>query len=655
MPAYDVCLVSMPFPSLSQPSIALGLLKAALARVGISVRVFYPCVAFAEEIGLDVYMAIYGSKQEFLVGEWIFSEAAFPEHDAPVEEYLDRVLSAPVSHGLLRRSRFVDDPRAALLETRRAASGFVARMTRELLQYSPKIVGCTSTFAQHCASLALLRSIKTAAPEVVTLLGGANCEAAMGVATVQSFPWVDFLVSGEADLLIPELCSRVLANGTRASVQDLHGVLHGRHSSVVFGTPAPRASVSQLDALPTPDFEEFFATLSASSLRDFIAPGLALETSRGCWWGQKHHCKFCGLNGSNMEFRSKSAARVASELEELSGRHSLRNFNIVDNILDMRYIEELLPNLPSAQPYQLFYETKSNLRRDQLSKLANAGIRTLQPGIESMHDEILRLIDKGTTALQNVQLLKWARELGVFIAWNLLWDVPGEKDEWYSEMAEWLPWISHLQPPGVDRIQFHRFSPYHRQSADHGLTLRPFSSYAHVYGLDEQRLDRLAYYFDEPTRATTEQALERRPGLKRALIVVGRWQLRWGMVNSDSPPKVPLLLMREEGEAIHVEDTRPAGGGEQVIEGFAARVYRCCDKIGSLASVTAAVRAGDAGTSERAVGDAIDELERRKLVLRINSKILGLALRTVSPILDRAENAPGGNVDVDKWRAAVAG
>ena len=648
MPDPTVCLVSMPFPSLSEPSMALGLLKAGLANAGISAAARYPCIWFAEDIGLDTYGAIYGSKQEFLIGEWVFSQVAFPEHATDREEYLDRVLAAPVSRGLLDRQQFARDPRAALLAVRDAAPGFVARVAARVLDGAPAIVGCTSTFAQHCASLALLRVIKQLAPEVVTVIGGANCEAAMGVTAARSFPWLDFVVSGEADLVFPALCRRVLDGGRKAPVNDLHGVLHARHASVLFGSDPPRASVERMDVVPVPDFDDFFATLAGSRLRDYVTPGLALETSRGCWWGQKHHCTFCGLNGSNMEFRSKSAARVAAELDHLSQRHGVRTFNIVDNILDLHYIEDLLPRLPTADPYTLFYETKSNLRRDQLDKLARAGIRKLQPGIESMHDEILRLIDKGTTALQNVQLLLWARELGVFIAWNLLWDVPGERDEWYAEMAAWLPLISHLQPPGVDRIQFHRFSLYHEQPEKWNLHLSPFASYAYVYPLGSEQLARLAYYFDDRARPSTREELDNRPGLKQALTVVGHWILAWGQSGAPAGPR-PLLLMRDDGEDLHLQDTRACGEGDQVLSGLAASVYRACRGIASLPRLSEAVRRVHPAASDAQIAAALDDLVRRKLVLRHGDKALALALCQVTPIETRPERSPGGHIDREKW------
>jgi radical SAM superfamily enzyme YgiQ (UPF0313 family) len=145
-----------------------------------------------------------------------------------------------------------------------------------------------------------------------------------------------------------------------------------------------------------------------------VRPGLLVETSRGCWWGQKHHCTFCGLNGHGMTFRSKSSERVVQEFEAVTSRYGLRRLEVVDNILDMSHIRTALTSVARAQPgYELMYETKANLSYDQLRILAAAGVHWIQPGIESLHDRVLKLMDKGITACINISLLKAARTLGI--------------------------------------------------------------------------------------------------------------------------------------------------------------------------------------------------------------------------------------------------
>src|SRR5207247_2316701 len=97
------------------------------------------------------------------------------------------------------------------------------------------------------------------------------------------------------------------------------------------------------------------------------------------------HCTFCGLNGGTMAFRSKTPRRALNELEHLVDRWRLTNVEAVDNILDMKYFNDMLPALARAsRSLQIFYEVKSNLSRAHVRILSEAGVNRIQPGIESL-------------------------------------------------------------------------------------------------------------------------------------------------------------------------------------------------------------------------------------------------------------------------------
>src|SRR5208282_1767562 len=198
-----------------------------------------------------------------------------------------------------------------------------------------------------------------------------------------------------------------------------------------------RDRIHDMDRLPDPDYGDYFAALGRSSLGPRIKPALLIESARGCWWGAKSHCTFCGLNGSTMAFRAKSAQRVYAELVRQKSRYGIGRFLAVDNIMSYHYFRDLLPMLNEHNPgVSLFYEIKSNLKRDQVELLRDAGVLAVQPGIESLSSHVLRLMRKGVTAIQNVQLLRLCREFGIEIAWNLLYGFPGETPEDYVETAQ---------------------------------------------------------------------------------------------------------------------------------------------------------------------------------------------------------------------------
>ena len=199
---------------------------------------------------------------------------------------------------------------------------------------------------------------------------------------------------------------------------------------------------------------------------------IQFETSRGCWWGERHHCTFCGLNGATMTYRSKSSQRALDELVALTDRYPGHPVSVVDNILDHRYFKDFMPALAARRlGLELFYEVKANLKKAQVSLLRDAGVRVIQPGIESFSTRVLNLMRKGERGLHNIQLLKWCKELGVTPVWNLLWGFPGEPPEEYRAMADLLPLLTHLAPPiSAMPIRLDRFSPNFDQAEALGLT-----------------------------------------------------------------------------------------------------------------------------------------------------------------------------------------
>ena len=68
----DIVLVSMPFAEVQRPSIALGLLRAALRNTDIQSEVVYGNFGLAETIGLVAYQAMQSTPTDHLLGEWCF-------------------------------------------------------------------------------------------------------------------------------------------------------------------------------------------------------------------------------------------------------------------------------------------------------------------------------------------------------------------------------------------------------------------------------------------------------------------------------------------------------------------------------------------------------------------------------------------------------
>ena len=387
----DVLFAVMPFADANRPAIGVSLLKAGVERRGFSSRVEYFSLPLAELIGYDLYEYIVNTLgSDSMAGEWFFADVAFDTGIPHEREYVSKVLT-----------RYADDEewRTRILRSRQVRREFIQQCADRIRELNPRVVGFTTTFHQTCACLAVARRLKEMPDPPIIIFGGGNCEGEMGRQMVQSFPWIDYVSTGEADISLPLLLERLLRQD---SSEPVPGMV--RRADAELSWPEP---VKEMDDLPYPDFSDYYSRLSASPLKDQITPALLIETARGCWWGAKQHCTFCGLNGDMMSFRSKSPERAFDELKFLSETYGRKKIDCVDNILDMKYINTLFPRLrESGLGIELFYEVKSNLRYEQLTTLYEGGLRGIQPGVESFSNEILRLMKKGCTGLQNIQMLR---------------------------------------------------------------------------------------------------------------------------------------------------------------------------------------------------------------------------------------------------------
>ena len=600
----------MPFGPVFSPSIGLSLLKAGLAREGIGASLHYFTIRFAEAVGQAFYRGVADRGRpalEDLPGEWLFNRALFETTAADDERYVEELLRGYYSDALIAR----------VLRARELVDAFLNDCLESILRENPRLVGFTSIFQQHAASLALARRLKRTRPSVFIVFGGANCEGVMGAETVRSFPFVDAAVSGEGDLVFPELVRRVL-NGEPVSglagVRSRESVAHDFATGTFGNAPV----VTDMDRLPCPDYSDYFEQFRASRYDRDWYPVLFLETARGCWWGERMHCTFCGLNGATMAFRSKSAARALAEIAGLAERYPDCAVQVVDNILDLRYFKDLIPALAARRSkVGLFWETKSNLNKQQVRLLRDAGILRIQPGIESLSDAVLKLMRKGVTGLQNIQLLKWCKELGVEAAWNFIWGFPGEAPEEYARLANLVPLLAHLQPPvAYNSIRLDRFSPNFFDAERLGFTdVRPLAAYRHVYRLPDAAIANLACYFTYRYREPRNLDEYVRPLVRQ----LEKWQRLKDRA---------AVLSAEAGEYLVIMDLRPASREPLVVLGGLARMlYRECDAVRDLWQLAQTVAAAEgAEPLSASVERLLAPLVERGLLLRDSSRYLALAI-----------------------------
>jgi ribosomal peptide maturation radical SAM protein 1 len=623
---YRVALVYMPFASVFTPSIQLGLLKAIARKAGFEADDFYLNLDLADRMGIDVYEEFLGVANQRLPGEWLFSVAAFGE-DASRADYL-----ATVTAREALVAQYVDFTN---LLRDRAIPAFIEDCATGIPWQNYDAVGFSSTFQQNVASLALARRIKQKHPHIAIIFGGANMDDVMGIEYGRAFSFIDYVVVGEGDEVFPELLKRLAAG---EPTDDLLGVASFSNGNVSFvGSAKP---VCDLDSLPPPDYDTYYAAARSLDIYDAdnrlnlalqqyarghnaVSAGcIPVQNSRGCWWGQKSHCTFCGLNGDTIGYRSKSPDRALAELDELSTRYGIKSFWVVDNILDHKYLHTLFPALAgSDRDYTFWCWTKANMTREQILASRDAGVRILYPGIESLSTRILQLMHKGSTKLQNLTCLKWCRYYNVEVMWSTLYGFSGERAEDYADELATLRLITHLQPPFYcHNLWMERFAPLYRdEQLFPRKWRRPMAEYSFIYPASVD-MEKAAYFFDYELCDVLPQAAH-----KDTFEHVGSWNMLWNCGCR------PSLSYRRNGKELIISDSRytPGQSHTYTLLDLDADVYEACSSAAHTPAQVCAALSAQCPESQpdmESVATACEALCESGLMVGEEGKFLSLAV-----------------------------
>jgi len=604
-----VALVNMPFSYSKYPSIQLGTLSALLKSQGILVDCHHLNVRFAHKIGVPLYEMI--CEKRALFGEWLFSyllfrdnpkRAEYPYVFKPVFEQLAQQSGQPIGY-------FEE------MATRIAPQFLTGALTSmDWGQY--EVVGFTSTFDQNVASLTMAKLIKDLYPNITIVFGGANYDGEMGTEYFRAFPFIDYVVVGEGEEAFPALTRHVLEKKHEPIP---NGVVYRENGQVRF-TPAT-ALFSDFARTGPPDYDDYYHLLAelgeAAQGLDRI---LLYEGSRGCWWGEKHHCTFCGLNAQSMKFRSKSPEQVVKEMTYLSHRYDTVRFRLVDNIIEMKYVDELFGKFAADHcDLDVFIETKSNLHKNQIRTLAVGGVKCMQPGLESLSLTQLKAMDKGVTPMQNIVCLKWSFYYRVTVSWNILLGFPGETNEDYLRQINLIPSLLHLQPPeATGKFWLERFSPYYTRPHEYGVRITgPGMAYEYVYDARQVDLKKIAYDFEYQLDNWPVDPLI----YQELIAAVEDWQRLHR--SSDRP----FLYYSKALNYVTVYDGRnPKTPARHRYDGLAALVIQICNEAAKSVDQIRDAVAGHMDCSEAALTPILDELTEKRVLYEERGKYFTLAI-----------------------------
>jgi ribosomal peptide maturation radical SAM protein 1 len=619
-----VLLVCAPFAALDRPALGLSALKASAAEAGFTCDVVYLNLEFARLLGTADYDRVVGRPPTALAGEWAFA-GGLPGAD----ERVSRAYVTDVLHNTIGR-----DPEgvAAVLRARALARPFLKQCLTKVEWSRYDVVGLGSTGPQNAAAMALAWRLRKRFPGLTLVVGGHNWSGTMGRAQFKRFPCIDYAFTGEADEGFPQFLT-ALRGHDHSGICEVPGLL--RRTRRGRRRESPARPTGDLDSLPVPDHGDYFKALVESGVALAASPVVPLEASRGCWWADRGPCTFCGMNGDTPRYRSKSPARVLREIDELTGAWPGLRLDVVDSVVPPRFLRRVVARLAERpDPPKLRFKIRPDVRRADLEAAAHSGASVVC-GIESLDDGLLQMMGKGVGALENVRLLKWCRELGVRVEWNLLWGLPGETAKAYRAQLRLIGALDFADAPaGPSPVVLERSSVLWRDARDRGFGApRAASAYTYVYPFPSGDLARMAYYFEHEYAPDIVVALH----LRRLERRLREWR--------DAPGGGVLRRVDGGDGLVRLVDERSGSAGVPIeLGGVEGLLFDACDEIRSVDDLRRLARRELDGATTRAdIRRVMRSLVDRSLMAASGDRYLNLAIpaRTEGPVSAVRRPAPG--------------
>ena len=572
---FKVALISAPWPLYTRPSIQLGALKAYLGAnlPGVRVIAHHFFLKIAERIGYKLYHEI--SERTWLA-ESIYAALLHPERFSKIEAFFYREAG---KNKLLQKETFAN----LAGEVKEATDEFVSANRWDSLM----LAGFSVSLCQLSASLYLISKIKNAYPQLAIIVGGSTFSGIAAHDLLNQVPQVDAVVCGEGELPLTAL-SQSLSEGCRnvSDLPDIHGILTRRHLTEENYTAAFQ-QMDNLADLPPPDYDDYFNLLKTFTPVNHFFPTLPVEASRGCWWqpttvtAKASGCAFCNLNLQWSGYRKKASAALVSEIDHLTSRHQSLSVAFMDNVLPHKSTGAAFKSIGDLnKDLRLFGEIRADTTLPALQRMRNAGMSEVQIGIEALSSGLLKRLHKGTSTIQNLEIMKNCEALGIANISNLIVHFPGSTRKEVEETLQAIDFATPYRPLKPVGFWLGLGSPVWQNPKKFGIK----AVYNHPYWrcLFPRALYRAVHFTIQAYRGDLgHQKKLWRPVQRK----IKKWEQAYDRLHRN-PMSQPILSFRDGRDFLIIRHRRPyADPLIHRLTGTSRRIYLFCQKHRSLKKI----------------------------------------------------------------------
>ena len=603
-----VLLVSAPWPLFNRPSLPLGALKAYLSakEPHIQTDACHLFLQVAHALGLECYQSV---SRRVWRAEAVFSALLYPDRVHLAESLYTSTLK--------RGDHAPDDFRRLTRQVKMVMADWLRRINWSALE----LVGFTVSFCQVTASLYLISQIKAICPSLPVVVGGSSFSGERSADLLKVFPYIDYLVVGEGERPLLGLLRHLVSIGSPPAGRLPDGVIASETK------PEDRVWFSQLgrlESLPVPDYDDYFNSLAGFPPQRRFFPVLPIEASRGCWWhrndtaGQFKGCAFCNLNLQWRGYRTKRPDQVIREVDHLVRRHQVLSLAFADNAFPLNQAASIFDGIREmGRDLSIFAELRANTPPELLRKMKQAGMETVQVGIEALSSRLLTKMNKGFRAIDNLSLMKHCEAMGIINAANLMLHFPDSDDADVDETLHTLEFVRWYRPLktvsfwlGLESPVYRFARRFHIRSVFNHPNLKKLFPEA---VLSRFRFTIQGYRGDRKRQQKLWRSVEK---------VIRQWQKDYDIMGRQTAGTSPLAF-RDGGRFIIIDQhfpTQPTA--KHRLTGISAEIYRYCHIPRTLEQVAA----GFAAHSPEHIRVFFKSMVKKRLMFEENDCYLSLAV-----------------------------
>ena len=573
-PFDKIALISTPWPLYSRPSIQLGALKAFLqTRISdLQIDVFHFYLSLAQTIGYRLYHEI--SERTWLA-ESVYAALVYPQQ---FKKAADLFRQESVGNSILRSIRFSD----LTTRVKKTTDTFLNRQNWRAFG----LLGFSIPFCQLTSALFVIKCIKKKFPNLIIVVGGASTSAQAAHGFLKRFPEIDVVVSGEGEMPLNQIIERLRKAPHDLDLTKIKGVVSRLTDAENIGQSAS-LQMETLNDLPVPDYDAYFDLLKTFNARDTFFPTLPVEISRGCWWkqtvgsGKLSGCAFCNLNLQWHGYRHKPPSRVVSEIDELTGRYQTLSVAITDNVLPRKGSIEIFKQIGKLnKDLRLFGEVRATTPWMELQVMRDCGMQKVQIGIEALSSRLLKKLHKGTSAIQNLEIMKNCEALGIENISNLILQFPGSDMQDVTETLKVIEFAMPFYPLKAVNFWLGMGSPVWQNPKKFGVkAVFNHPNWSHLF--PEEICRTLPFMIQAYRGDLTYQKKIWKPVKKK----ISEWQKQYTAIHN-GPGHLPILSFQDGSDFIIIRQRRfQAEPATHRLVGVSRLIYLFCQKHRSFKSI----------------------------------------------------------------------